>query len=732
MRCILILILLSYSFWSCQSQDTQNTKPSSKSEDSHQPVEIVSPARPGDWPMFMRDLDFSGKSPDKNLKPPLKLRWKFKTGGPISGSAAIANGIAYVGSDDRKLYALDAKDWGIRWTFQAGGAIRYTPTVWNNRVYLSARDNRVYALDTDSGVLIWQYQCENWMDSPPIASRGSIYVGVFPSKILIINAATGTLQDQVQSRVRVDGIEYVCIRGQLRPTSPQHHANLWRRLTPGTNSYPVIANQVVYIGGRDNKIHAFDIESQAKIWSHDVMGYIDAAPAIADGMLYVTSHDGFVYAFENQDSGVLRVESNERPVGIVVHDDAPVFVNRHRGPAGELNEEESSDVLLSLNDGVELPIVNRLENWYQVELPNGQIGWMDGFGIGEFNAIEGIHFNKAVCSKVRTLALIEGGESPHWSPNGKLIAFLKRTNLTGQYWKASELWLTDGHARRFRRLCGGNFYNPHLSWSLDSNLIAFEAYEGKDSYIWIINRQNPRIIKLVPGDAPAWSPTANQIAFRRWEDGVDILYRINSDKSNLAQMARIPIKGRIGAFSYLDPPSWSPDGNRVAIGLDYQHYASGHARIRIQDINGTKLNEIKTTSQRVKQIKWSADGANLAYVLSGNPVSDALLNKQLHIVSSDTPNGSSVLKHTSPTWSPQGNRIAYLEREDCMGIRWKVWVLDLETERALPIARTTIDLAKVAWLPDGKRLCLWHTSKYLRDGEYKPAKTKGWVVEVGR
>ena len=60
-----------------------------------------------------------------------------------------------------------------------------------------------------------------------------------------------------------------------------------------------------------------------------------------------------------------------------------------------------------------------------------------------------------------------------------------------------------------------------------------------------------------------------------------------------------------------------------------------------------------------------------------------------------------------------------------MGIRWKVWVLDLETERALPIARTTIDLAKVAWLPDGKRLCLWHTSKYPARRRIQTRQNKG-------
>ena len=269
-----------------------------------------------------------------------------------------------------------------------------------------------------------------------------------------MDAATGTLLDQVRNRVRISGNEYVCTRGKLRPTMPHHRADLWRSFTPGTNSYPAMANEVVYIGGRDNKVHAFGTESKAEIWSYEAKGYIDAAPAIADGMLYITSHDGFVYAFENQDADAPQVEPDKSPFGIVVRDEAPVYANRDSGISGESSSEKSSDVLLSLNDGVELPIVNKFEDWYQVELPNGENGWMDGFGIGEFEEIEGVQFNKAVCSNVRTLALIEGGESPHWSPNGKVIAFLKRTNLSGQYWQASEIWLTDSHARRFKKLCG--------------------------------------------------------------------------------------------------------------------------------------------------------------------------------------------------------------------------------------------------------------------------------------
>ena len=740
-----ILFLMSlFLLWGCQSQD-QNTQPTSKPKSQPEPqpksppVVPAVPTRPEDWPMFMYDLYFSGQSPDQTLKPPLKLLWKYKTGGPIQASPVVAYGKVYVASTDHRLYALDAKQWGFKWSFLAGGVIRYAPTVWNNRVYFSARNNHVYALNAENGEWLWEFRSDTWMDSPPILSKGRLYIGAYTKKIYVIDATTGELESQLQGRVYIDGIEYICSQGQLRPIAPQHNVNAWRELTPLTYSYPASANGVVYIGARDNQIHALDVQSREEIWSYPTNGFIDAAPAISDGVLYVTSDDGYVYAFTNQEDEDVQAPPQENepsqsppqeePVGIVARDQAPVYEEREVG----------SPVKLALNDGVVLPILNQTEGWYQIELPNGEVGWMDGGGIGEFVETDDIHFNIAVCKHSRTLELIEGAEYPHWSPRGKRIAFLKRTNLSGQYWRASELWISDGWAKQSRRLHKGVFYNPHLSWSLDSNFIAFEAYDqSNESYIWAIDWQTLRLIRLVQGDAPAWSPTANQIAFRRWEDGTDVVYRINIDKTGLTAIARVPIDGRIVPFSYLDPPLWSPDGQRIAVGLDHQHYQSGHARIRIHNIDGTKFGEIPTQSQRVTEIAWSPDGSHLAYVLRGNPIPDPALDKQLHIVdvSGMAPASAAVsvqvLKHTSPAWSPQGDRLAYMEREDCMGLRWKVWVLDQETNRALPVARTTLSLTSITWLPDGQHLCLWHTSEYLRGGEYKPAKTRGWIVEINQ
>lgn len=671
--------------------------------------------------MFMYDLHFSGKSPDRSLKPPLTLSWKFKAGGPIHASPIIVDGTVYIGSTDGILYALDAKRWGVKWTFRSGDAIRYAAAVWNNHVYFSSRDNHVYALDTKTGELVWKFKSESWIDSPPIIFNGQIYIGAFTRTIHIINAITGEAEGKRRDRVRIDGIEFGCAQGKLRPIIPEHEAELWQSYVDYTYSFPVRANGVVYIGARDNHIYAIDAPSKKKVWSYETRGFVDAAPAVSDGTLYVSSHDGYVYAFENRTEESAQPQPDDRRnIGIAVHDEAPVY------SANDLD----SPVRLHLNDGVQLPVLNEEGGWYQVELPDAESGWMDEFAIGRFEETGGVQFNTSLCSNLRTLELIDGGEYPHWSPDGRAIAFFKRTNLSGQYWKASEIWITDKEAKRFRKLCEGKFYNPHLSWSFNGNLLAFEARKEGESEVWTFDLKTARLTHLVLGDAPVWSPVANRLAFRRWEEGFDVVYRINSDTTGLAPITRVPIEGRVSAFSFLDKPSWSPNGERIAIGLDHQHYKSGYARVRLQNVNGTRIGEIRTQHQRVKQINWSADGTKLAYVLHGGIRPDRLLDKRLHVTDVDERSRTRILKHTSPSWSPQGKHLVYMEREDCMGLRWKVWILDVETNRKRAVARAAGDLTSAAWLPGGKQLCLWHTSDYLRDGAYKPATTRGWVVDV--
>ena len=721
-RIVLVLLFV----WGCDSQQKeQPQQPRVQQSTAPEATEPLAPPRAEDWHTFMHDLGFSGVSPDKSIAPPLELLWKFKTGGPLHASPVIANGILYIGSTDGKLYALDAKQWGIRWVFDAGDAIRYSATVLGNRVYFSARNNKVYALDAKTGEKLWEFKSKSWMDAPPIVSDNKVYMGAFPSKIYLLNARTGTLEAMRERTVRIQGIEYGCAKGVFRPIFPEHNADVWRGQTNGSESYPVTANGVVYIGARNGNLHAFDAVSKSETWTYQLGSFVDAAPAISDGVLYATSGDGNVYAFTNATENVREQETRRQ--GVVTHDAAPVYTAK-----------EGTTVLLQLNDGVRLPILQVSEGWYEVELPNGVRGWMNKFAFGEFKEIDDILFNTTFCrpednaiTDPYRVQLIEGAEFPRWSPDGEFIAFLKREDLGGRYWRANELWIMDRKGERARKFYTGNFYNPYLSWSLDSRLVAFEVDENGERFIYTVDWKFGRIKQLVRGDGPAFSPTSNRLVFRRRDfsqsGGLDIIYRINSDGSGLSAIARVPIERRQRTYTYLSAPSWAPDGTRVAFGVNNAKYIG----IRIQDIEGQRIKEILTQHQQVHQLDWSADSTHLAYVLSGSNRPGQLIDKQLHVSETvATFTQSQILKHTSPVWSPTGKQLAYMEREDCAGIRWKVWVYDLERGKKFPIARTPMKLTSVVWMPDGKHLCLWQTSDYLRDNAYKPALTKGWIVPI--
>lgn len=730
---ILLLLLL---VWGCDSQQKPQTQqPTAQQSAVPEATELVPPPRAEDWYMFMNNLGFSGISPDKSITPPLQLLWKFKTGGPLYASPVIANGVLYIGSTDGKLYALDAKQWGIRWVFDAGDAIRYSATVLGNRVYFSARNNKVYALDAKTGEKLWEFKSKGWMDAPPISVENRVYIGAFPSKIYLLNARTGALEAMRERTTQILGIEYGCAKGVFRPIFPEHNADLWRGHTNGSESYPVTANGVVYIGARDGQLHAFDAASKAETWTYQLDGFVDAAPAISDGILYAASGDGNVYAFTNA-SEVANLASGKsateaRRQGVVAYDAAPVYT---RKAAFTTDNSEEASVLLQLNDGVRLPIVSVLDGSYEVELPNGVRGWMNKLAFGEFKEIDGILFNTTFCRPENDaiiepyrVQLIEGAEFPRWSPDGEFIAFLKREDLGGRYWRANELWIMDRKGERARKFYTGNFYNPYLSWSLDSRLVAFEVDENGERLIYTVDWKFGRIRQLVRGDGPAFSPTSNRLVFRRREKGMDVVYRINSDGSGLGAIARVPIERLRRTYTYLSAPSWAPDGTRVAFGVNSSRYVG----IRIQDIEGQRIKEILTQHQQVHQLNWSADSTQLAYVLSGSNRPGQLLDKQLHLSETvSTLTQSQILKHTSPAWSPTGKQLAYMEREDCAGIRWKVWVYDLESGKKFPIARTPMKLTSVVWMPDGKHLCLWQTSDYLRDNAYKPALTKGWIVSL--
>src|SRR5437660_1329814 len=87
----------------------------------------------------------------------LSSDWSYATGGNIYTSPAVVNGIAYVGSEDNSLYALDATTGAFIWSYATQGVIDSSPAVVNGIIYVGSDDHKLYALNAATGKRKWSY-----------------------------------------------------------------------------------------------------------------------------------------------------------------------------------------------------------------------------------------------------------------------------------------------------------------------------------------------------------------------------------------------------------------------------------------------------------------------------------------------------------------------------------------------------------------------------------------------
>ena len=78
------------------------------------------------WPSFRGDAQLTGVA-QSPLPDRLAVRWKYEASEAISSTAAIVDGVVFVGCLDDHLYALSLADGSLKWKYHAKGAVSSSP-----------------------------------------------------------------------------------------------------------------------------------------------------------------------------------------------------------------------------------------------------------------------------------------------------------------------------------------------------------------------------------------------------------------------------------------------------------------------------------------------------------------------------------------------------------------------------------------------------------------------------
>src|SRR5262249_20778062 len=156
---------------------------------------LSSPAVHGaDWPMFRGGPALTGVAGGQ-LPKKLDLLWTFKTGGPVKSSAAIVQGMVFVGSTDGNIYALSLDGGKRGWAFKTGGEVESSPLVLEGKVFVGSSDAFLYALETGTGKLAWKYETGDKILGAPnwdkAGGRARVLVGSYDFKLHCLDAQTG-------------------------------------------------------------------------------------------------------------------------------------------------------------------------------------------------------------------------------------------------------------------------------------------------------------------------------------------------------------------------------------------------------------------------------------------------------------------------------------------------------------------------------------------------------------
>ncbi|MBI4713426.1 MAG: PQQ-binding-like beta-propeller repeat protein [Planctomycetes bacterium] len=262
-------------------------------------------------------------SRDKKLyaiNPDGTLKWSYSTGDEIYSSPAISSdGTIYVGSRDKNLYAINA-DGTLKWSYATGNCIYSSPTIdTDGTVYVGSFDGKLYAFNPD-GTVKWNYDTgvANVICSPSIGSNRTIYIGGTYLDVRKFYALTsdGTFKwlytpqwyDNSSASISNDGTIYVRSRfyNNLDALNPDGSLKWVYTVGDGTTSFgsdwtsPAIGvDGTIYIGSAYRKLYAINPSGNLK-WSYTTGGNIYSSPAIdANGTIYVGCVDNKLYVIKS-------------------------------------------------------------------------------------------------------------------------------------------------------------------------------------------------------------------------------------------------------------------------------------------------------------------------------------------------------------------------------------------------------------------------------------------------
>lgn len=238
-----------------------------------------------------------------------KVNWQNNYG-DLQTSPVLYEDYIYVGSLNGNFYKIDPSNGKKVWKFDAKAQIHSTCAINNGTAVFGTDKGKIFAVETSTGDQKWVFETNLPVISTPLIKDDRVFIGCNDSNYYSLFLKDGKKYWQTNLHSKIisgsaidnDGNIYTgCVDGSIYKLTNALGEIYWKAETQGTIiSSPVLSGDLIYVSSYDSYVYAFDRVTGNAVWKSPMLeNKIKTSPVVWREYLFVAA-DEIVYCFTSK------------------------------------------------------------------------------------------------------------------------------------------------------------------------------------------------------------------------------------------------------------------------------------------------------------------------------------------------------------------------------------------------------------------------------------------------
>ncbi|MBA2296445.1 MAG: PQQ-binding-like beta-propeller repeat protein, partial [Actinobacteria bacterium] len=181
------------------------------------------------------------------------------------------------------------------WTFRARNLLEFPPAIAYGRLYFSNNSGMMFAVNAQTGKRAWKKPIGRCVAASPAVHDHTVFQAFLNRPPCNSERNAGRLEGEV--------IAFAAGFGKVR----------WRTRLGPTESSPLVANGLVYVGDWRGRVYALDEITGRVRWTFQGEGRVKGAISLSGNRLYAATYKGYLYALDPTAGKLIwRTKSQDR------------------------------------------------------------------------------------------------------------------------------------------------------------------------------------------------------------------------------------------------------------------------------------------------------------------------------------------------------------------------------------------------------------------------------------